>query len=227
MIDTSTEPLTGREAPRTRILLWFVVGLLAPVAAIVTIVSLSSSSDAQTADIGSQGTETDPVSIDGATLQRAPDGIRVRTEMPTPTPGSYEYPTADMVPPGSPEHPEPLIGSTNEPETYTLWVFIFNHPELCTDACNDDDLDPTAPAKGGVYQGDGRIANQEQLILEGGIRIGQQPARGSTLENPFNAEIHIAIAPHGKALEGRDLARQLNGPIGNPTLWWAAAFPPP
>lgn len=206
---------------------WLVGGVLAAVAAVVIVVNSSGSSDAQTADIGSQGTDADPVSIDGASLQRARDGIWVTTQMPTPTPGSYEYPTSDMVPPGSPGHPEPLTGGPQEPETYTLWIFIFNHPELCTDACNEDDLDPNAAAKGGVYQGDGRIADQDQLILEGGIRLGQEPARGSALENPLGAEIHIAIAPHGKALAGPDLARQLNGPIGNTTLWWAAAFPPP
>lgn len=222
MNDASTGSSTGR-----RVLPWLVVGLLAAVVAIVIAVSSRDSFDAQTADIGSQGTDADRVSIDGATLQRARDGIRLTTQMPTPTPGTYEYPTSDMVPPGSPEHPEPLLGSPQEPEAYTLWIFIFNHPELCTDACNDDDLDPNAAAKGGVYQGDGRIADQEQLVLQGGIRVGQEPARGSALENPLGAEIHIAIAPHGKALGGRELGRQLNGPIGNPTLWWGAAFPAP
>lgn len=217
----------NQKTPMTRVLLWLVVGLVAAVVAIVVVVDPFSSADAQTADIGSQGTEADPVSVDGANLQRERDGIRVTTQMPTPTPGSYEYPTADMVPPGSPEHPEPLVGGAGEPETFTLWIFIFNHPELCTDACNDDDLDPDAPAKGGVYQGDGRIADQEQLVLEGGVRVGQEPARGSALENPHGAVVHIAIAPHGKALEGQELRRQLNGPIGNPTLWWGAAFPAP
>lgn len=222
MNDSST-----RSSTTSTVLPWLVGVVLAAVVAIVIVVNSSDSSDAQTADIGSQGTEADPVSVDGATLQRDRDGIRVTTQMPTPTPGSYEYPKSDMVPPGSPEHPDPLTGGPQEPETYTLWIFIFNHPENCTDACNDDDLDPNAAAKGGVYQGDGRIADRDQLILEGGIRLGQEPARGSALENPLGAEIHIAIAPHGKALAGPDLARQLNGPIGNTTLWWPAAFPPP
>ena len=104
---------------------------------------------------------------------------------------------------------------------------IFNEPNLCTDECNDDDLDPESAAKGGVYQGDGRIADSGLLVLEGGIRIGQAPARGSPLETPFDAEIHLAIAPHGKAQNGAALRRQLNGPIGNPTLWWGARFPAP
>lgn len=227
MNELSNRPLTSRLA--SGFWPWWVVGVVAVVVVVVVFIvfSTTSASDTQTADIGSQGTLADPVSIAGGSLQRATDGVRVRAEMPTPTAGSYGYPTSDMVPLGAPEHPELLVGGPGEPETFTLWVFIFNHPDLCTDVCNDDDLDPNAAAKGGAYQGDGRIADGHRLILEGGVRVGQEPMRGSPLESPLDAEVHLAIAPHGKALEGALLQRQLNGPIGNPAFWWPAAFPPP
>lgn len=210
----------------TRFLPWSAIGALL-VIVVVAVIAFGAfpSSGTQTANVGSQGTEADPVSLDGASLERATDGLRARIEMPTPTPGSYEYPTADMIPPGAPEHPEVLVGGPGEPETFTLWIFVFNRPDRCTDACNDDDLAPDADAEGGVYQGDGRIADGDRLVLGGGVRVGQEPLRGSPLVNPLGAEVHLAIAPHGKALEGRDLRRQLNGPIGNPMLWWGAPFP--
>lgn len=223
MDDVSKSSMTQWTASTSRVLPWLAIGLVVVVAVIAF--RSSSSSGTQTANVGSQGTAANPVSIDGASLQRGPDGVRVRIEMPTPMPGSYEYPTSDMVPPEAPEHPELLVAGPGESETFTLWIFIFNHPELCTDACNLDDLDPDADAKGGVYQGDGRIADSDQLVLEGGVRVGQEPMTGAPLENPLDADVHLAIAPHGMALEGRELWRQLNGPIGNPTLWWPAAFP--
>lgn len=229
MNEQSNHWLTSRLASTSRLWSWLAIGLLVVVVVVVVVIvfGTTSATGTQTADIGSQGTAADPVSNAGGSLQRAADGVRVRTEMPTPTPGSYGYPTSEMVPPGAPEHPEVLVGGPGEPETFTLWVFIFNHPDLCTDVCNDDDLEPDAAAKGGVYQGDGRLADTDRLVLEGGVRVGQEPYRGSTLENPLGAEIHIAIAPHGKAFEGELLQRQLNGPIGSPALWWPAAFPAP
>lgn len=225
MNDTPARSVSRLKPRDLKTIVWLVLGLVVVVIGIMIAVGLSSSADAQTADVASQGIGADPLSPDGASLQRAADGIRVRVEMPTPTPGSYEYPSADMVPPGSPEHPEVRPGGPDEPEIFTLWVFVFNQPELCTDTCNDDDLDDGAPAKGGAYQGDGRIADSDQLVLEGRVWLGQEPSRGSALENPLGAEVHIAIAPHGKALQGAELQRQLNGPIGNTTLWWPAAFP--
>lgn len=224
MSDEQARSATDRASRRTRRLQWTAIGLAAVVVVALIAFSMSSASGSQTADIGSQGTPADPVSVEGASLQRARDGVRVRTEMPTPTPGSYEYPTPDMIPPGAPEHPELLVGG---PETFTLWIMVFNYPDRCTDACNADDLEPESAAKGGVYQGDGRIADTDQMVLEGAVRVGQEPVRGTALENPLGAVVHVAIAPHGKALDGEELRRQLNGPIGNVGLWWGAEFPAP
>ena len=49
------------------------------------------------------------------------------------------------------------VGGPGEPEVFTLWFTDFNLPDQCTDGiCNDDDIGLEAPAKGGVYAGDGR-----------------------------------------------------------------------
>jgi len=151
----------------------------------------------------------------------------MRVTVPTPVPGTYEYPTGDMVGPDAAPHPDIVEAGPGEREVFTLWVFVFNQPELCTDgSCDADDVDEDAAARGGVYQTDGRIAELEELVLSGTIRLGQPPLRGTAVENPEGAEVHTIIVPHGRALDGTDLIRQLNGPVGNPTLWWAATFSP-
>lgn len=161
-----------------------------------------------------------------AALDRSDDGVRVEAEMPTPEPGSYTYPTGDMVPPWAAAHPDVTPGSDSEPETFTLWLIAFNYPEKCTDArCDADDLGADTEAKGGVFQADGRIAHGSTLAFAGTVRLGQAPHMGASMENPLGAEIHLAVAAHGKALTGTDLWRQLNGPVGNPSLWWVAEFP--
>ena len=45
------------------------------------------------------------------------------------------------------------------------------------------------------------------------------------LENPFGAEIHVAIAPHG-VLIPELMPGQISTPIGNPSFWWVARFLP-
>jgi len=198
------------------------------VAAIAWLATSALSTNPETADIGSQGAIAEPIATDGATLERARDGIGFRVVMPTPAPGSYLYPTADMMPFFGSAHPEVSVGGPGEPEAFTVWFIVFNIPGRCTDAeCNVDDIEPEAPAKGGVYQGDGRIADGEELVFEGRVRLGQEPVTGAPLEDPMGAMVHLLIAPHGKALPGADGWRQLNGPIGNPLLWWAAEFPAP
>ena len=128
-----------------------------------------------------------------------------------------------MAPPGA-THPEVIPAGSGESEVFTAWAFIFNYPERCTDeSCDFDDIGDTA-AKGGVFQVDGRIADGASLRLGGAVRLGQPAANGSTLENPTGAEVHVAIAPHGRAHTDADLWAQLNGPLGNPTLWWVATF---
>lgn len=210
---------------------WFVIAILAILgivaAAAIVVIATDDSDSQERADYHGQGGNGPLLAEGGASLVRFGDGIQVGSVTPTPTPGSYEYPSGDMVPEGSPADPEVLPGGPEEPEVFTLWAFTFNYPDLCTeDACDFDDLAQDAPAGGGVFQVDGRVVDGEVMEFAGSVRLGQQPGTGSVFENPLGAEIHLAIAPHGKMLEGMDLWRQLNGPLGNPSLWWAATFLP-
>lgn len=157
---------------------------------------------------------------DGARLQRAASELRVRWKAPTPEPGSYAYPLPTMVPPGAPEHPPINPGA---PEVFTLWAFIFNHPALCNGPCDFDDIGAT-PAQGGIYQLDGIIATKQWVKMSGAISVGQPPLVGVALSDPANAEVHIAMAPHGMALTGADLERQLTSSVGTPAFWFPALF---
>jgi hypothetical protein len=149
--------------------------------------------------------------------------LRIKWKVPTPEPGSYLYPTADQVPPGAPTHPEILVGS---PEVFTLWMFIFNHAELCTNPCDFDDIGDTA-AQGGIYRVDGLIAHGNKITLRGRVDVGTAPAAGVALANPTSAEVHVAMTSHGTAYSGEDLERQLNIAVGTPAEWWPAIFPAP
>ncbi len=182
----------------------------------------------QTSDIGEQGDTERSLADHGARLLRRSDGLSIDVTVPTPEPGSYEYPTGDMVPPGAEPHPSISPGASDAPEVFTLWLFAFNEPSLCSEGqCDTDDFAPGAAARGGVYQVDGRVGDGDRLHLEGNVRLGQSPTTGAPLDDPEGAEIHIAIAPHGMRLSGDDGIRQLNSSVGNPTLWWAASFTSP
>lgn len=209
---------------------WLIAGLAGLLGMIVlvagVVISADTTDDGESADFSGQGGEGEPIAVDGAHIVRSTDGIQIRAVVSTPQPGTYEYPKGDDLAGWAAPHPEVHPGDADRAEVFTLWAVVFNHPEMCTDeSCDVDDLAPDAAARGGVYQADGRIADTDELQLSGSVRIGQVPLTGSLLDNPFGAEVHLAIAPHGKALTGEDLQRQLNGPLGNPTLWWAAPFP--
>lgn len=170
-------------------------------------------------DVMNQGGEG-VYAANGATLNRGNRHIHINWRVPTPEPGSYAYPTADMIPPTAPPHPEVLVGY---PEVYTLWVFIFNNPELCDLPCDGNDIGDT-PAQGGVYQLDYTIGFKDTIRMNGKIKVGATPANGSVLQDPHGADVHVAMAPHGQAYTGDDLVRQFSGPIGSPPFWWAAIF---
>ena len=179
----------------------------------------------QTVDVGEQGAADTVYEPDGARLERGPEGLHVEVVVPTPGPGTYEYPTGDMIPPWVEDHPAVGPGSLDAPEVFTLWLFAFNDPASCTAGeCDSDDLGIDAAARGGVHQIDGRVADDEMLRFSGNVRLGQEPRTGSPLDDALGAEVHIAIAPHGRALSGADRVTQLNTPVGNPTLWWPAQF---
>jgi hypothetical protein len=208
------------------------VGLIAIIvaAALVTraVISDDGSGPRQTADVSGQGDAEVVLASDGARLLRRTDGLSAEFEMPTPQPGSYEYPTADDVSPWAEPHPPVSPGAGDAPEVFTAWLITFNDPSRCTDPqCDLDDLTADAAARGGVYQLDGRVADGDTLQFAGTIRVGQGPLTGSPLDNPLGAVVHVLIAPHGRVLPGTDGWRQLNGPVGNPSLWWGTEFPAP
>ncbi len=176
------------------------------------------SQNRQRADIQGQGGEG-VTQRNGARLIRSDHAIEVRWRLRTPAPGSYDYPTADSVPPGAPPHPEVVPG---HPEVFTLWAFVFDHPDQCTEPCDFDDIGDT-PARGSIYQLDGTVAEGRRIHMSGKIRLGQAPAVGLGMSNPEGAEVHVAMAPHGMA-SGDELGRQLNGAIGGPPQWFPAIF---
>ena len=179
----------------------------------------------QTADFSGQGPDDSTFAPDGARMFRRADGLSFSVDVPTPAPSTYEYPTADQHPPWAESHPPVSPGSDAAPEVFTLWVFIFNDPMQCTNGqCDLDDLGADTAARGGSYQVDGRIADGDRIRFEGGVRLGQTPSNGSRLDAPETAEVHLAIAPHGRVRDGVDRWRQLNGPLGDPSLWWSASF---
>jgi hypothetical protein len=149
----------------------------------------------------------------GASLLRQPNGLQLRLTMPTPAPGSYNYP-AGFAP--------------GHPEVFTLWVFIFNYPDLCSGPCDTDDLGVDKPAKGTVYNGAGHPSGGGMLTLAGRVGIGDMPFAHPVLtlpalESPSTAEVHLAVAPHG-GLDPATLPDEFRLPSGNPSFWWVAIF---
>ncbi len=208
---------------------WTLAGLAGLIAAVVTaafVVSTAGSAEGQQTDVRGQGNSEPVLAEDGATLTRATDGLRFRIRVPTPEPGSYEYATADQLAgwSGIETHPDVQVGA---PEVFTVWMVIFNDPAQCTDgSCDGDDFAEGAAARGGIYQGDGRVADGDELELSGSVRLGQTPLTGAPLDDPLGADVHLLIASHGKAATGADHWTQLNSPLGNPSLWWGAFFLP-
>ena len=151
--------------------------------------------------------------VDGASLIRQPNGLQARMSIPTPQPGTYNYP-AGKVP--------------GHPEVFTLWIFVFNYPDLCTAPCDMNDLGVDKPAQGGAYNGGGHAVGGERLTIAGRIRVGEAPfdhpvITMAPLQSPETAEVHLAIAPHG-ALDPSTLPDEFRLPTGTPAFWWAAIF---
>lgn len=152
---------------------------------------------------------------DGATLVRQANGIAVSMTMPAPEPGTYVYPAGT-----EPGHPE----------VFTLWAFVFNHPENCSGGVCDGD-DTSDPAVGfGAYNAAGHVNSGGTLNLSGRIGVGE-PAGGppgstmAPLSNPAGAEIHLAVTSHG-GLDPSTLPTEFRIPTGSPACgcWWVALF---
>jgi len=173
----------------------------------------ASAAQPERADVMDQGGEA-VYAPDGAQLVRQAIGIAVSVRMPTPEPGSYLYP--DGTEPG-------------HPEVFTLWMFVFNHPEHCTDPCGPDDM--TNPdVEFGVYNPAGHVAADGTLTLTGRIGVGDTAGAppGITphdLSNPAGAEVHLAVTSHG-GLDPTTLPNEFHIPTGSGACgcWWIALF---
>lgn len=174
----------------------------------------------ETADVVGQGPAGPVVSADGATLQRSDNGISVKLTMPTPAPGTYVYPPANAF--------QPVAPFPGHPEAFSLWVFVFNYPDLCSAPCDSNDLGIDKPAMGGAFNAAGHIAGGPQLNFSGHISENTVPLQGTPFVNsmllePRTAEVHLAVAPHG-ALQPQHLPDQITKPVGAPMHWWLAIF---
>ncbi|MCE0487250.1 hypothetical protein [Ornithinimicrobium sediminis] len=166
-------------------------------------------------DVAGQGPGGPVVSPEGASLQRNDSGLSVKLTMATPAPGTYTYPSESAF---QPEGARP-----GHPEAFSLWVFVYNHPELCSDGvCDANDLGDT-PAQGGAFNGGGHVVGGGELRLAGRVTVHDQPFVGEPVTRPRSAEVHLAVAPHGE-LQPDVLPDQISTPIGTPDHWWLAQF---
>ncbi len=147
-----------------------------------------------------------------ARLVRGPNGLVASVTVPTPLPGTYNYPAGRV---------------SGHPEVFTAWAFVFNYPNLCTVPCGADDLGAATPAKGGVYNIGGHVASGSSLTIAGRIGVGETPFNPATapLESPGTAEVHLAIAPHGY-VEPPNRATEFGLPTGPSVFWWTSMFIP-
>lgn len=168
----------------------------------------------ETADVMNQG-GMGVYAPDGARVVRQKDGLRVSVRVPTPEPGTYVYPAGIEA---------------GHPEVFTLWAFIFNHPELCVGPCDGDDIGAGAAAKGSVYGVAGHVASGGWIQLTGRVGIGEPAGAPPGIEptplvNPQGAVIHLAMTSHG-ALDPATLPEEFRIPTGSPACgcWWTADF---
>jgi hypothetical protein len=169
----------------------------------------------ETADVIGQGPAGSIVSPNGATLWRSDTGVSVSLRMPTPVPGTYDYPGP------SPFQPEGAFAG--HPEAYSLWLFAFNDPEGCL-ATPCDIMDFAAGrGMGGAFNAGGHVVGGPILQLAGRVNTNSTPFGGSPLLEPRTAEVHLAVAPHG-ALQPDVMPNQITTPIGTPAHWWLAFF---
>ena len=169
----------------------------------------------ETTDVLNQG-GAEVYAPDGARLVRQPNGIAVSVRMPTPEPGNYLYPNGT-----DPGHPE----------VFTLWMFVFNHPENCETPYECGPVDMTDPdVEFGVYNPAGHVAADGTLTLAGRVGVGDEAGAppGITahdLSNPAGAEVHLAVTSHG-ALDPNTLPNEFHIPTGSGGCgcWWLAIF---
>ncbi len=131
---------------------------------------------------------------DAATLRRTPNGISFKVQMPTPESGTYNYPEG---------------AEEGQPEAFTLWVFVFD------DAGSENWT--------GAFLGSGHVIGGPKLNLSGHISKETEPFLDDKLQNPGEAKIHLAVAPHGE-VDPDKLPDQIKTPSGSGPFWWLAVF---
>ena len=177
----------------------------------------------ETADVVGQGPDGDVVAADGAKIWRTENEILVQVSMPAPEPGEYTYPSEPPERDGEWWTDEP-----GEVEAFSLWAFVFDYPEECENDCDSGDLGD--PAGGGAFDVSGMVAEGGDLTLNGVISTDTDlyeddgEPMGEPLERPMEAEVHLAVAPHG-AFDPDMMPDILQTPTGpGPDVWWTAIF---
>lgn len=186
-------------------------------AGLVTGAAANDGVQRQIADVHGQGFPAPVVSPGGAQLIRSDTGITMNLRMPTPVSGMYDYPPANAFnPPAEPGHPE----------VFTLWAFIFNFPEDCQ--ATPCDLADFGAGRGapGAFAAAGHVVGGPTLQLSGHVSLETEQFGGaSRLLMPRTAEVHLAVAPHGRLQPGA-MPNQIQTPIGSSDFWWLAFFLP-
>ena len=167
-----------------------------------------------------------PVIADSmTTLFRNKNGITAFLSMPTPLTGTYCYPPATLA-----TNPGAGPAVPGHPEVYSLWGIYFNNPEGCLPGgCSAADvLGPNCVnAEGGAVNLAGHVSGGGRLQLSGHLSIGDGPLLGcAPLTDPFGAEVHIAVGPHGMLVPSL-MPGQINlPPGGGPGYWFPTVFLP-
>ena len=200
------------------------VTVIAVAAMVATSAATAVANPWEADDLFGQGLAGPTVAVDGAMINRGATGVTASVTMPTPEPGAYVYPAA--APNAS--------GVEGHPEAFSLWVFIFFNPEECASSlCGPGDLINDPDVVAGAYNAGGHLAAGPTLTMSG--RITEKTMSfggGETIEDALamgrgysiaDAEIHIAVAPHG-ALAPELLPAQIKTPAGTPAHWWIAIF---
>jgi len=177
----------------------------------------------ETTDVIGQGPDGDVVAEGGATIRRTDNEILVELSMPTPEPGTYTYPSAPPEREG-----EWWTDEVGDLEAFTLWAFVFDCPHRCDGDCDADDMGE--PAGGGAFYVSGFVSDGGDLTLNGWISTGTDPfvmdgePIGVPMTRPMDAEVHLAVAPHG-AFDPAMMPEILQTPTSpGPDIWWGAIF---
>jgi hypothetical protein len=101
--------------------------------------------------------------------------------------------------------------------------------------CGPGDLMNNPNVVAGAFNAGGHIEGGANLTLVGAVNKSSATFGGPNAEtlgtalalgyDLADADVHLAVAPHG-ALDPALLPGSISTPVGNPTFWWLAIFPP-